>query len=275
MGSGLIDGALGRTLTGVLLIVLATLPTSAAPGADAPSDALEGAQRLFYTSRFADAAAETRRILAVHPGHLPALELRTSALHFQVRRASGDRKDRKAAMAACTPCGPLLAEFLDEVTRGKAAAKARLQAEPDDIEAMYYLAKIDLSYLWMQLGTLGKRTGWDEYWEAKRLLESVLEQQPHHVRAQVAEAWMDYIVGTRVPWGTRWIMGGGNRDRALKSLRAVAGATGEFFAEVEADFALWEMLVRDGRRDEAVPIARALLQRFPHNEELAKFIAES
>jgi hypothetical protein len=33
------------------------------------------------------------------------------------------------------------------------------------------------------------------------------------------------------------------------------------------------MLMRDGKRDQAVPVARELLARFPDNEELAKFVA--
>jgi tetratricopeptide (TPR) repeat protein len=265
----MLPGTLHFVLTTGLVIAVATWPTAASSDAEA----LERAQRLFYTSRFADAADEAARALAENPTDLAAFELRTSALHFQVRRASGSGKDRKAAMAACASCGPVLVTFLDEIKRGRAAAASRLMAAPDDVEAMFYLAKIDLSYLWMQLSTLGKRTGWDEYWEAKRLLETILQRQPGHLRAQVARAWMDYIVGTRVPWGTRWVMGGGSRERAVKSMREAAQAPGEFFSEVEADFALWEMLVREGRRAEAVPIARALLERFPENEELAKFVA--
>ena len=110
---------------------------------------------------------------------------------------------------------------------------------------------------------------------AKRLLEKVLEKNPNHLRAQVARAWMDYIIGTRVPWGTRWVMGGGSRDRGLRDMRDAASETGDFYSEVEADFALWEMLMRDGKRDQAVPVARELLARFPENEELTRFISGS
>ncbi len=86
---------------------------------------------------------------------------------------------------------------------------------------------------------------------------------------------MEYVIGKHVPWGTRWVMGGGSSDRGLRAMREAAAAPGDFYSEVEAEFALWEMLVRDGKRDEAVPVARELLVRFPENEELAKFIADS
>jgi hypothetical protein len=84
---------------------------------------------------------------------------------------------------------------------------------------------------------------------------------------------MDYIVGTRVPWGTRWVMGGGDRDRALKTLRDDPPPQADFYAKVEADFALWEMLAREGKRAEALPVAQGLLAKFPENEDLAKFVS--
>jgi tetratricopeptide (TPR) repeat protein len=261
-----------RSVRALLLVVGVWAGLAAPARADASAD-LEAAQRLFYTSRFAASADAALRLIDQYPDDLAAFELRTSALHFQIRRASGDGKDRKAAMSACTACPALLEVFLAEVDRGRAAARAQLSKAPTDQQAMYYLAKIDLSYLWMQLSTLGKRTGWNEYWEAKRLLETVLAKDPSHVRARVARAWMEYIVGTRVPWGTRWVMGGGSKDRGMRVMRDAATAAGDFYAEVEADFALWEMLVRERRRDEAVPVARELLARFPDNEELAKFVA--
>ena len=254
----------------MLIAAVLTIPARA----DSPGS-LEAAQRLFYTSKFAAAAEQALQLVTQSPGDLAAWELRTSALHFQIRRASGTGKDRKAALEACKVCPPLLEVFFAEIKRGQAAARQRLADAPNDEEAMYYLAKIDTSYLFLQLGTMGRRTGWDEYWEAKKLLEKVLEKNPDHLRAQVARAWMDYIIGTRVPWGTRWVMGGGSRDRGLRGMRDAANETGDFYSEVEADFALWEMLMRDGKRDQAVPVARELLARFPENEELAKFVSGS
>ena len=233
---------------------------------------LEDAQHLFYMARFAEAAESALTHTTAASTALAAYELRTSALHFQIRRAMGTGKDRKAALAACTVCSPLLETFFAEIARGTKAARARLAEAPQDEEAMYYLAKLDLNYLWMQLSTLGHRTGWDQYWEAKRLIEAVLARQPMHLRTLVARAWMDYIVGTRVPWGARWVMGGGNRDRALKTLRAAPPEEADFYAKVEADFALWEMLAREGKHAEALPVAQGLLAQFPENEDLLKFV---
>ena len=242
--------------------------TAAAPAAAPLSDA----QRLFYSAQFEEAAAAAHELTTSNPDDLAAWELRTSALHFQLRRRIGNAKDKKAAFAACSECGALLDTFLADTNRGRAAARARLDQSATDDEAKFYLGKMNLTYLWLQLTTLDRRTGWNEYWEAKKLLDAILESNPMHVRARVARAWMDYIVGTRVPWGTRWVMGGGNRDRGLKMVREAAQTPAEFYAGVEARFGLFEMLAREGQRDEALSVAKELLEKFPENRDLMRFI---
>jgi tetratricopeptide (TPR) repeat protein len=247
----------------VAVAALVLAPCWAFP--QAPSAApLDEAQRLFYTARFEESAAAARLLTESDPGNLAAWELRTSALHFQLRRLVGDAK--------CAECPDVLSTFINELGRGRAAARSRLATDPMDDEARFFLGKMDLSYLWLQLATLDRRTGWDEYWEAKRLLDAILQKDPMHVRARVARAWMDYIVGTRVPWGTRWMMGGGNRSRALKMVREAAQTPTDYYAQVEARFGLQEMLARDGQREEAVAVAKELLTRFPENKDLIKFV---
>ena len=233
---------------------------------------LDDAQRLFYTALFQEAAAVAHELTEAEPGNLAAWEVRTSALHFHLRRLVGDVKGKKAAFAKCAECPAVLSTFLDDVNRGRAAARSRLEANPMDEEAQFFLGKMDLSYLWLQLATLDRKTGWHEYWEAKHMLEDILERNPMHVRARVARAWMDYIVGTRVPWGTRWTMGGGSRNRALKMVREAAQAPADYFTQVEARFALQEMLTREGKPAEAVEVAKELLGRFPGNKDLKKFV---
>jgi hypothetical protein len=251
-------------LKGCILLIAGATTVAAAT--------LDDAQRLFYTALFQESAAAAKTITDAEPDNLAAWEVRTSALHFQLRRLLGEPKDRKAAMAKCAECSAVLATFLDDVNKGRAAARARIETAPTDDEARFFLGKLDLSYLWMQLSTLGKKTGWDEYWEAKRLLEGILEKNPMHVRARVARAWMDYIVGTRVPWGTRWVMGGGSKSRGLRMVREAAKTPADVYTQVEAQFGLWEMLTRDGRREEAVGVAKELLAKFPENKDLVRFV---
>ena len=143
---------------------------------------------------------------------------------------------------------------------------------PADEEALFFLGKLDLNYVWMQLGTLGKRTGWGEYWEARKSLDAVLKRNPHHVRAKVARAWIDYIVDTRMPRGTRWVLGGGSKKRALTALQEAAEVESEFFTATEARFALWEMQAREKNFAVAVVVARQLANDFPTNTDLTKFL---
>ena len=92
------------------------------------------------------------------------------------------------------------------------------------------------------------------------------------MRARVARAWVDYIVETKMTRGTRWVLGGGSKKRAFIGAREAAGADSEFFVRVEAEFALWEMLVRDRQLTEATTIAQRLARDFPENHKLANFL---
>jgi hypothetical protein len=163
--------------------------------------------------------------------------------------------------------------FATDTARGQTIARARLQAHPGDEVALFFLGKLDLNYVWLQLGVLGRKTGWHEYWEARKSLDAVLAGNPRHVRARVARAWIDYIVDTKMPRGTRWILGGGSRKRALAAVRDAAGTDADVFVEAEATFALWDLQVRERRLADAVPIARELARDFPENREIAKFLA--
>jgi hypothetical protein len=125
------------------------------------------------------------------------------------------------------------------------------------------------------LGTLGHKTGWDEYWEARHALDQVLARQPQHVRARVARGWIDYIVETKMRRGTRWLLGGGSKKRGLLAVREAAGAETDFFARTEARFALWEMQVRERDAPGAFATAGILVGDFPENQELRSFIEGS
>ncbi len=121
-------------------------------------------------------------------------ELRTSALLFQLKalldRPADKDIDTEDALRSCATCGALVAAFLEDLHHGQALARARLRADPDDETVLFFLGKLDLNYVWLQLGTLGRRTGWDEYREARRSLDAVLKAHPQNVRALVARGWI-------------------------------------------------------------------------------------
>jgi hypothetical protein len=254
------------------------------PGPVAPAEStLADAQTHFYNARYAAAADLALALRSADAADLANYELRSSALLFQLKRrleppgerhTTSEKRDKERALKNCAPCPELMTNFFKDIAEGQKAARDMLRRNPRDASALFYLGKLDLNFVWLQLGPLGRKTGWDEYWEARRSLDAVLKEQPRHVRALVARAWIDYIVNTKMPWGTRWVLGGGSRKRALAAVRDAASIEAEFFSHTEAEFALWDMQVRERDLVQATDVARRLAANFPDNPELAAFLAD-
>jgi hypothetical protein len=272
--------AIGGLVVAVVCIGAITSPQASGPAQSAPEHealsldhhTLIDAQRLFYNARYEAAGALALGLRVPDIEDLANDELRSSALLFQLKALLAPRGNKDGALQNCATCPALIAEFLADVRRGQNTARMTLRSNPGDETALFFLGKLDLNYVWLQLGPLHRRTGWDEYWEARRSLEAVLRQNPRHVRARVARAWIDYIVDTKMPWGSRWLLGGGNRKQALTDVREAAQLESDFFSHVEAEFALWDMEVRERNVAPATDVARRLAHDFPENRELAAFL---
>lgn len=230
------------------------------------------AQRLFYNADYEAAAALALALRSSGPEDLASDELRTSALLFQLKALLEGRADARQALSHCATCQDLIAAFMADLHHGQNLARTALRDNPGDEVALFFLGKLNLNYVWLQLGPLGRRTGWDEYWEARRSLDTVLKGNPQHVRARVAHAWIEYIVDTQMPWGTRWLLGGGNRKQALADVRQASQMESDFFTHAEAEFALWDMQVRERDLTHATEVARRLAADFPDNRKLAAFL---
>jgi tetratricopeptide (TPR) repeat protein len=257
----------------LFMVLTATIlgATSRVP-AHAAGPTLADAQRAFFNARYEAAADLALSLQSSDAANLAAYEVRSSALHFQLRDALGNFNDKGKAFKQCVACPDLLKAFLHGTAQGQAVARERLRIDPADAEALFFLGKLNLVYVWLHIETLGRKTGWNEYWEARRSLDAVLDINPSHNRARVARAWIDYIVDTKMARGTRWLLGGGSKKRAFIGARAAASAESDFFVRVEAEFALWEMLVRERNVSEATTIARKLAHDFPDNRKLARFL---
>ena len=251
---------------------------AALTGTSVYAQSLDEAQRLFYNGRYEGSAAVALDVRTANPDNLAASELRSSALLFQLKRLFGEFSNKNAstdkAWKACAACPAIMSSFLAETAHGQAVAKARLAKDPADETALFFLGKLDLNYVWLELGTLGHKTGWSEYWEARKSLDALLKRNPEHVRARVSRAWIDYIVDTKMPRGTKWLLGGGNRKRGLLVVREAAQTEADFYVLAEAGFALWDMQVREKQFTEALTTARKLFREFPDNQELTRFIAQ-
>ncbi len=265
------------TLALAAALAVALASAAAAPPASAQTDGamatLDEAHRLFYIGQYEAATALALSVREADPKNLLAYELRSSSLHFQIRRALGASDDRDRAWKACASCPALMTAFLEETKLGRAAARERLMQHPSDPEGMFFLGKLDLNYVWLQLSTLGRKTGWGEYWEGRKTLDALLKMDPAHVRGRVARAWIDYIVATKVPRGVRWLVGGGNKKRGLDVVREASREDAPPFVQAEARFALWDMQIREKRVPEAIATARALMREFPENREVTKFLS--
>ena len=263
------------TLRAVVIAVGLVACGTLLKGAETPGGALtlSDAQHEFYNARYDAAAAQTLELRTSDPEDLAAHELRASALLFQLKNALRTSRDKQKDFKGCAPCSQWMRGFLEDAASGQALARRRLAADPQDESALFFLGKLDLNYVWLQLGTLGRKTGWDEYWEARRSLDAVLKANPTHVRGRIARAWIDYIVDTRMPKGTRWVLGGGSRKRALIAVREAASTESDFYIRAEAEFSLWDMQVRERNFSEAVLIAQKLLRDFPDNRDLVAFLA--
>jgi len=256
----------------VAAIVVPAMPTPVhADGAES-SLQLSAAQTQFYNGRYAEAAAATADLCKAAVEALPACELRSSAILFQIRRAIGEAPDKDKAFKQCAACDGLFTTFITEIRQAQGVARAHLKTNPGDEQALFFLGKLDLNYVWLQLGTLGRRTGLEEYREARRSLDAVLKRNPANVRAKVARAWIDYIVDTKMPFGTKWLLGGGNKKKGLQSVREAADAEADLFIRAEAVFALWDMQVREKNFSGAAVTARRLIADFPDNADVRKFL---
>ena len=260
----------------VACLAVTVIASSAVPSAvaAAESPALQAAQKLFYNGRYADAAAAAADLCTATVEALAACEVRSTAILLQLRRAIGDAEDKDKAFKQCSECSGLFATFVADIRQAQGIARAHLKTHPDDEDTRFFLGKLDLNYVWLQLGTLGRKTGWDEYWEARGSLDTVLKKSPGNVRAKVARAWIDYIVDTKMPRMTKWLLGGGNKKRGLQAVREAADVESDVFIRAEAVFALWDMHVRERNIPEAVKTARRLAADFPENAEVRRFLNE-
>ncbi|HTH01093.1 MAG TPA: hypothetical protein VL882_12565 [Vicinamibacterales bacterium] len=270
-----------RARAGALTLVVILTTAVRAQDAQTPPPSLTDAYRLFYNARYEEAAAHAVALRATGAHDLENDEVRTSALLFQLRgllngqdaRDNDNKGEKSETLKRCLTCTEVMAAFMIDLHHGQALARARLKEKPNDEEALFFLGKLDLNYVWLELGLLGHKTGWDEYWEARKSLEAVLKRNPNHVRARVARGWIDYIVNTRMPWGTRWILGGGNKKRGLAAVREASTMEADEWTRAEAEFALWDMNVREKNFNDATVIAQRLGRQFPENREVAKYLA--
>lgn len=88
--------------------------------------------------------------------------MRSARLHCtsSCEIALGRRAEKSEAFKVCAACPKLLEAFLTDTRKVQTIARTRLKVDPRDDDALFFLGKLNLNYVWLQLETLGRKTGW-------------------------------------------------------------------------------------------------------------------
>jgi tetratricopeptide (TPR) repeat protein len=162
-------------------------------------------------------------------------------------------------------------QIKDLVQKAQDLEGKTLANNPNDVEALYargvtraqfatYTAMVERAWFSALRNAVG----------ARRDHERVLQLDPGNAEAKLVVGAHNYVMGS-LPLGLRasaTMLGiGGNKEKGLQLLRECAAGNGE--ASVDARILLVLFLRREHRYDEALPIARALIQAYPRDVLMA------
>jgi len=231
----------------------------------------------FYNLDYDRAVQEFDQVLARHPDDPFAVNhLLTAILFRELYRMgvlnTGEYANDTFISAPHRPADPKIKQQIqDLVARALALEEKRLSANPNDVEALYargvtraqfstYTALVERAWFSALRNAVG----------ARRDHERVLELSPSTVEAKLIVGAHNYVVGS-LPWGLKAAASmvglGGNKEKGIQYLKDAAQGEGE--TSVDAQILLVVFLRREHRYEEALPILRGLLPRFPQDVLLA------
>ncbi len=268
-----------------LVVTLLTAQSLAAPS-DASPESLAyrphdpqnvAAFNHFYNLDYDLAVQEFERVLGRHPEDPFAVNHLLSAILFrELDRMgvlnTGEYASDTLISAPHHPADPKVKQQIKDLAdRALQLEAKRLDANPNDVEALYargvtraqfatYTALIERAWLTALRNALG----------ARRDHERVLELSPGAVEAKLIVGAHNYVVGS-LPWGMKAAASmvglGGNKEKGLQYLRDCAQGSGE--TSIDAQILLAVFLRRERRYEEALPLVRGLVPRFPQDVLLA------
>ena len=158
-------------------------------------------------------------------------------------------------------------QFQDSINRALALCDARLQANPNDVQALYaqgvsYGLRGNYHFLVRKAYTDALR----DATSARKAHARVTELDPNFNDARLVQGVYDYMLGSLSPtWRMLGFFAGfrGDRERGIDTLKQVAklGRTNR----VDAEILLCAVYRRERRAKEAVPLLSDLIRRFPEN----------
>lgn len=249
--------------------------TASNPGTSyRPIDSLsDEAFASFYNLEYDRSVQDFERILERHPDDPFAVNhLVTAVLFRELNRMgalnSGEYANDSFVSQAHRPADPnVKARITQLIDRAQSLEAARLQKNPDDIDALYargvtrglfalYTALVERAWFSALRNAVG----------ARHDHERVLELSPGYTDAKLIVGTHQYVTGS-LPWAVKTAVSlvglSGSKEKGIEFLYDAAKSSGE--TSTDARIALLVFLRREHRYDEALNIARELQSRFPRN----------
>jgi tetratricopeptide (TPR) repeat protein len=227
----------------------------------------------FYNMQYDKAIQDFEKALQAHPDDPFAVNHLLSAVLFkELYRIGALDSEMYSNDSFLTskqfPIEPKArARILELTDRSRTLCEQRLQANPNDVDALYargvvrgmratYIGLVDKAWF----SALRNSTS------ARRDHERVLELKPDYADAKMIVGMHNYMVGS-VSWAVRLaasIIGvSGNKSKGFQFLYEAANGGGE--ASQDAKIALSLFLRREQRYDEAIKIVSGMVSAYPHN----------
>ncbi len=277
---------LGGALAGVVMCLFASLgpPAAFAANQTPGPDPLEHALDHFYNLEYDAAEKLLDARLKEHPEDLRALSymarvwMERELFRRQMLEAQAYGREGEAFRRNKVTVNPQVRQkFFESVGRLERLAQARLNANPRDEDALYWLGVAHVIRAVYHL-TLEKSTmaALSDAKEAQKYHAQLLRLDPNYVDAYWVVGTYDYIVAS-LPWYTRAIAAligySGNRQRGLEELKCAANEGR--WARTDARTFLSILDFREKNYSDAIRIMEELSQKYPRNNLLPQQIARA
>ncbi len=256
-----------------LLLLLVFVGSLALPARAQDLQADPGYQH-FYNLEFPEALALFRAEAARNPNSPDAHNHVAHAILYREMFRSGALESELVTgsnpflrRAGLSPDKTDDQEFQDSINRAMALAEARLQVNPNDVQALYaqgvsYGLRGNYHFLVRKAYTDALR----DATAARKAHNRITEIDPTFVDARLVQGVYDYVLGSLSPtWRMLGFFAGfrGDRERGLETVKQVAKFGRR--NNVDAEILLCAAYRRERRAKEAVPLLLDLIQRFPRN----------
>jgi tetratricopeptide (TPR) repeat protein len=231
----------------------------------------------FYNLDYDRSVQEFGQILQRHPDDPFAVNhFLTAVLFRELYRMgalnTGEYANDTFVRAAHRPADPKVKQQIQDLAqRASQLEEKSLSANPKDVDALYargvtraqfatYTAMIEHAWFSALRNAVG----------ARRDHERVLEIAPSDTPAKLIVGAHNYVMGSlplALRAGVTMVGIGGNKEKGLQYLDQCAQGTGE--TSTDAKILLVLFLRREQRYQEALPIARGLVQAYPRNVLMA------